>query len=412
MSQQNQLRGKENKKGEKVDDEDFLAFDTENDEITQHSDDDMDTSRDEETDDDLPPWMLRHPDPKRTHLLTSLHNEIVSFCQLIEPLPEEITAREQLVKRIEKLVKQIFANGEIDVFGSQATGLFLPTSDIDIVILTNEEKCNENKPDKQEDWDQPATSALHRFSHMLREEWFSELTYLEVLENTRVPLVKFTHGPTNISVDVCFDQPSGPPAAKLMKTYLEALPPLRPLTFVLKYFLVARGLNEPYSGGVGSYLLQLMIVAFLQQRERDAYNYRRVSHNNLGVLLIEFFSFYGLDFNYATAGISVRHDGYFFPKGAADKKETFYQALKPFMLAFENPLDPTTDVGTSSFRIQMVQRAFVLAYRQLMAHTTTPANPTVSILATILPPTEAMVDRRELKRRLRLKRKKQFSDVS
>ena len=66
------------------------------------------------------------------------------------------------------------------------------------------------------------------------------------------------------------------------------MPPLRPLTFILKYFLKARVLNEPYSGGVGSYMLQLLIVSFLQHRERDAVRFGKPGLYNLGCLLVEF----------------------------------------------------------------------------------------------------------------------------
>ena len=47
--------------------------------------------------------------------------------------------------------------------------------------------------------------------------WGDSLTYLEVLEHTRVPLVKLTHGPTNLSVDVSFDMKTGPLAGGLMR---------------------------------------------------------------------------------------------------------------------------------------------------------------------------------------------------
>ena len=47
---------------------------------------------------------------------------------------------------------------------------------------------------------------------------------------------------------------------------MDAMPPLRPLVLVLKFFLAQRGLNETFTGGVGSYMLQLMVVSFLQQR--------------------------------------------------------------------------------------------------------------------------------------------------
>ena len=289
-------------------------------------------------------------------------------------------------------------NCKVEVFGSQATGLFLPTSDIDLVILFPKKKdvdADDKEDEKQEmeAWDtQAGASPLIRLAAALRDEWRDELTYLEVIENTRVPIVKFTHS-SGISFDVCFDQEMGPKAAVLMKTYMDAMPPLRPLTFVLKYFMDARGINEPYSGGVGSFMLQLMIVSFLQHRERDGYNFRRPSLYNLGCLLVEFFELYGLDFNYITTGISVRHDGFYFPKGSKDRKKDFWQPTRRFSMAIENPLEPSHDVGKPSYRIQIVQRAFEVAFKTLLAHLSEPMVPAISTLASILPPTTEMDQR-------------------
>jgi non-canonical poly(A) RNA polymerase PAPD5/7 len=316
------------------------------------------------------------------------------------------------------LVKSTFDNCQVDVFGSQATGLCLPSSDIDIALQLSEEDTpkengekKEGKETKQEEkitkqqeiddmvnWDKPSGSPLQRLAEALRAEWMSELSYLEVIENTRVPLVKFTHGPTNISVDVCFNQKTGPQAATLMHQYMDALPPLRPLTFLLKYFMASRGLNQPYTGGVGSFMLQMMIVSFLQHRERDAFNNRRPSLYNLGALLVEFFELYSTDFNFITTGLSVRFDGFYFPKGSADRKKDFWQPQRPFLMAMENPLEPTSDVGTSSFRMSTVQRSFEVAFKVLLSHLTEPLIPTVSILASILPPTDEMTKRSTITR--------------
>jgi len=388
----------------------------------------------------LPPWMDRgtaaaqQQQRTRLHPLTALHNEIVSFMHLMEPLPSEIEQRDQLVERIRQTVAVHFGEeAEVQVFGSQATGLFLPSSDIDLVVITKEttdddesaeqsKKASKNNAKGQKKTDDSSAggkagtttgeeydiasqkSPLHRFADAIRRDYKDELSYLEVVEKTRIPLVKLTHAPTRISVDVSFNQPTGPPAAQLMKRYLEALPPLRPLTFVLKYFLAARELNEPYSGGVGSYMLQLMIVAFLQHRERDAKNFQRPSVYNLGSLLLEFFELYGIELNFITTGISVRYDGFFFPKGASDRRAVFCSARGNQMMALENPLDPTQNVGQSSFRYPIVHRAFKVAYRILLAHVT--AGPqehelrdAPSILAAILPPTDYMTSRLVLKRR-------------
>jgi non-canonical poly(A) RNA polymerase PAPD5/7 len=346
--------------------DDYLPLETNNDIRKKDLDDrdkeensDMDQS---DVDATIPPeadepWNLRMSPPwiqedgrvdrrdQSTHPITALHNEIVSFVHLLEPLPSEIEQREELICRIRDTVQRFFPNGtRVVVFGSQATGLFLPTSDIDLVIMSpSEDKKAESKQSQTLNRDDEndvvnytlaPQSPLHCFAQSIRQDWgIDEFSYMELVENTRIPLVKFTHAATRINVDVSFDQPSGPPAAHLMKRYLEALPPLRPLTFVLKYFLAARCLNEPYTGGVGSFLLQLMIVSFLQHRERDAVNYQRPSVYNLGTLLLEFLELYGLDFNYYTTGISVRYDGFYFPKGAADRRTTFWKLDRMSMVS-------------------------------------------------------------------------------
>jgi len=240
------------------------------------------------------------------------------------------------------------------------------------------------------------------------------LSYLEVITRTRVPLVKFTvstaANPAGIDVDACFDQPHGPESASLIHRFMESMPPLRPLTFVLKYFLASRDINKPYGGGVGSYLLQLMIVSFLQHRAREDTRWGRdrrrggetaeggsSRHYNLGSLLLDFFEFYGVDFNYVTAGISVRHDGFYFAKGGAATAKNFWNSSKPFGLAVENPLDPAADVGGGAFRMQMIRRVFEHAFKTLLAYVSEPAAGEVgeSILAMIIPPTEEM-ERRSL----------------
>lgn len=376
-------------------DADFLTFDNGADEKDEAGNDDMNEEEEEESNDDLPPWMSREP-RRNINPLVRLHNEIVDFCSLMEPRKKEIEEREDLVKKFRVIADSCFgSDAQVKVFGSQATGLLLPTSDIDVVIILKEEEESEKKQGKDKEdmenydvTDASSKSPLLRLGTALREAWYDDLEYLEVIEKTRVPLVKLTiYG---LSMDVCFNQENGPKAAQLMKTYLQAMPPLRPLTFVLKYFLASRGLNEPYSGGIGSYMLQLMIVSFLQHRERDSFNFRRPSVYNLGCLLVEFLELYGMDLNYMTTGISVRHDGFYFAKGATDRREAYYMPNRPFSLAVENPLDPAMDVGKGSFKIQTIQRSFEVAFKMLLAHVAEPVIRAPSILASILPPSSEM----------------------
>ena len=68
--------------------------------------------------------------------LLRLHNEIVSFTNLMSPTPQEIELRSNYVSRITELAHRVFGqdNCEVLPFGSQVTGLALPGSDIDFVI--------------------------------------------------------------------------------------------------------------------------------------------------------------------------------------------------------------------------------------------------------------------------------------
>ena len=364
--------------------------------------------------------------------LIQLHNEIVSFMKLMSPTPQEEEIRSTIVQRITTLAQKVFGQDECEVlpFGSQVTGLALPGSDIDFVIRFPKKKSNtdgeqgkndddNNDDGLEEDLTTTTSDPLQKIAEAVKaefgikseletnhdieeeeEEEREHLSYLEVITQTRVPLVKFTIAPYNLDIDICFDQPHGPESADLMHRFMESMPPLRPLTFCLKYFLASREINKPFTGGIGSYLLQLMIVSFLQHRSRGDLNRGyggSGKHFNLGSLLLDFLELYGLDFNYVTTGISVRHDGYYFPKGQLDKKEYFWQPNRPTSIAVENPLDPTMDVGAGAYRIQMISRVFEHAFKTLLAYVSEPMEETDSILARILPPTEEMAQRRVLK---------------
>jgi non-canonical poly(A) RNA polymerase PAPD5/7 len=87
---------------------------------------------------------------------------------------------------------------------------------------------------------------------------------------------------------------------------------------------------------------------------------------------VEFLELYGMDMNYITTGISVRHDGFYFPKGAMDRKDIYYNPARPFNVGHGNPLDPSMDVGKASFRISIIQRAMDIAFKVLLAHVAEP----------------------------------------
>ena len=187
--------------------------------------------------------------------------------------------------------------------------------------------------------------------------------------------------------NVCAVACSAQPCASALRNVRSRLmhcryPPVRPLVLVLKYFLLQRRLNETYSGGVGSFLLVLMVVHVVQVEQRAAL--RRATDAtsatagargrgpdpsialNLGALLLSFLELFGYNLNYVTTGITVRTG----PTGAGGgyfnkAKRHWADGARPFLLSVENPADPTADVGKNSWGIPRVRRAFAHAHTQL-----------------------------------------------
>lgn len=65
---------------------------------------------------ELPPWMEQLPatvDARRINPLVALHNEIVDFCALMTPLPEEIKEREQLVESFKEVAYDTFGSDKV-----------------------------------------------------------------------------------------------------------------------------------------------------------------------------------------------------------------------------------------------------------------------------------------------------------
>ena len=100
---------------------------------------------------------------------------------------------------------------------------------------------------------------------------------------------------------------TGLKCVNLVKEYLLDCWFIEPLILVLKQMLKVNGLNEPYKGGLSSYGLLLMIVAFIQYRK---FNKVRVPQNiNLGNILLDFLHYYGARLQYHEYGIMCKKPG-------------------------------------------------------------------------------------------------------
>ncbi|XP_015282573.1 PREDICTED: non-canonical poly(A) RNA polymerase PAPD7 isoform X1 [Gekko japonicus] len=273
----------------------------------------------------------------------------MDFYDFMSPRPEEEIMRREVVKRIETVIKDLWPTADVQIFGSFSTGLYLPTSDIDLVVFGK--------------WESPPLQLLEQ---ALRKHNVAEPYSIKVLDKATVPIIKLTDQETEVKVDISFNVETGVKAARLIKDYMKKYSLLPYLILVLKQFLLQRDLNEVFTGGISSYSLILMAISFLQLHPRiDA----RRSDENLGMLLIEFFELYGRNFNYLKTGIRIKNGGAYIAKEEILKAMTY--GYRPSMLCIEDPLLPGNDVGRSSYGAMQVKQVFDYAYI-VLSHAVSP----------------------------------------
>lgn len=278
--------------------------------------------------------------------MLQLHNEIIKFCDFVSPTPEEEDSRKEAVERIFGVIKYVWPHCNPEVFGSVRTGLYLPTSDVDVVIFDSKVKTPQ--------------MGLYALAKALLQRNVGEK--IQVIAKARVPIVKLIEKQSGIAFDISFNVENGPKAAEFIKDAVRKMPPLKPLCMILKIFLQQRELNEVYLGGIGSYALLTMIIAHLKISWRGKSGTTGSSESNLGILLVSFFDLYGRKLNIKEVGISCNIEGTFFLKST---KRFGNDERQQLVISIEDPQSPENDIGRGSFNFYKVKSAFGMAYSLL-----------------------------------------------
>jgi len=118
------------------------------------------------------PWLSEHT-LNTKEVQTRFHSEILDYVKWIEPSKEQESTRSELVKKIKRVVKESYPDAAVMVFGSCATGLNLPNSDIDLLVYHPAV---------------PELTMLNKLCNSLMKQ--IEVQSIEPLKFTKVPLIK------------------------------------------------------------------------------------------------------------------------------------------------------------------------------------------------------------------------------
>jgi non-canonical poly(A) RNA polymerase PAPD5/7 len=370
---------KEKKKAQKVETDDFIPFDFDDDDLdlgaeAKKEEEAKGVKKDKDKKKEEPvkppakklkvetllykgmPW-LKKAFPKGISTVERLHHEIVEFINWMAPTEEERYARKGCIDKVRAVVHKLWdpALVQLDVFGSMSTEFYVPSSDIDLVLTFDEEAVESANV---------AQPNLRRLAKHLLAAKIPDPKSLQVISRARVPIIKYIDAATGYPVDIALNATSGTESAQLIKEQSASFPALRPLTLLLKQFLDMRGLNEVYTGGLGSYAVTCLVLSFLQIHPLLQANYVR-AHENLGLMLMELFELYGRHFNYDAVGVAVRapNGEHYFEKEARG----WLNEARPGLLAMEDPQNEENDIAKGSFSLHQVRQALDHGFEVLQA---------------------------------------------
>lgn len=192
-----------------------------------------------------------------------------------------------MVDCIVTLMQGSFKDGVInfDVFGSHRTGLATPASDLDICfqLAVLQKKLGERGPSPFRD--KGKALVRKKLDKMCKISFKDpEFTGQEIVAFARYPLLRILHHRSQLTIQIVSSDPRTA-VVEFVKSYLDEFPNLKPIYMIVKAALAARGLDEPKTGGLGSYSLLIMIVASFKLGPS-------LRADDLGRALLEFLRFY------------------------------------------------------------------------------------------------------------------------
>jgi non-canonical poly(A) RNA polymerase PAPD5/7 len=324
----------------------------------------------EQIDEDFYPWIKPDSVCHKLHGMLKLHYEILDFYDFIQLNKEEKELREKTFNDIKNIIEKNFKEYICKIYGSYKTGLSLPDSDIDILILPKDEKNTDNIKS-----DILNKKLKEIYDILSMKDLFSQLELIKA----KVPIIRCIYKETNVQIDISLFRKDGVLAVETIEKINKVYPEIKPLMLLIKYALKQRQLNKIYKGGVSSFIIFSLIFYYLSDYKKKSIE-RKESNKiiTLGHLLLGFLSFYGYEFRYDKYKISIRN-GCFLSERYDDNKN---------VLSLENFQDGQ-DIGKSCYKYRNVIDVFKFARKSLYF----PDVPVVSYLKGFIFPDDTLRER-------------------
>ena len=238
-----------------------------------------------------------HFNYEKEYMLDSLSSDLSDFEHFVKMrIEKEKDIYDTLIKNVQISVDKSINDYEVNLYGSHATNLCLPWSDLDVVLIKKNNNKNTIKEDNNNNNNLMLLSKLYEY--IRNEPWVKEC---KLISKAVVPIIKLVsiEKYNNMSIDISIQDEKhfGLKCVELVKKFINDYKSLKPLVLAIKNILKRANLNDPYKGGISSYGLILMIVFFLQKQKNTCIDISPGENNsNLGKLFFEFIKFYAIFF--------------------------------------------------------------------------------------------------------------------
>jgi non-canonical poly(A) RNA polymerase PAPD5/7 len=282
------------------------------------------------------------------YIIANIQKDLKDYQEYInEKISYKKPVINDILKELQLTVDEVNPNYKVNLYGSYCTGLCLPWSDIDIVIS--------HDPSYREEY------FLNKlYMKLTKKNWVKSHKFIE---NANVPIIKLvSNDKFNFHIDISVenDKHFGLKTVELVKSYMKTYPVLKPIILALKTLLANGNLNNPYTGGLSSYGLILMVVSYIQSKiENQKYNSE--SPTILGDTFINVLGYYGIIFKfnkYIIITYPVNNDNI----NGNDKDLSYSLGNNSHELIIIDPLNKQNNVAKSTFQYMNIKMAFMIAY--------------------------------------------------
>ncbi len=282
------------------------------------------------------------------YIISNLQKDLTDYQEYIhEVISHKKPVINEILNELQLVVNEVNPNYKVNLYGSYCTGLCLPWSDIDTVISHDPAHGEELFLNKL-------------YMKLIKKSWVKNHKFIE---NTSVPIIKLiSNDKFNFHIDISVenDKHFGLKTVELVKSYMKTYPVLEPIILALKTLLANGNLNNPYTGGLSSYGLILMVVSYIQSKiENQKYNSE--SPTILGETFLNVLSYYGIlfDFNkFIIITYPVNNDVMY----ENEKEFGYHLATNNHELIIVDPLNKQNNVAKSTFQYMNIKMAFMIAY--------------------------------------------------